>query len=194
VNFDCSPTLRLQSLPLVGRFFRDITKANFDKHVQYGDVRRSLPLRSNSVQRLYCSHVLEHLALEDFHHALAESFRVLQPHTGIFRGVLPDMERLARDYLADNSTEACTTFMRETYLGRESRPRGLKGALTTLLGNSQHLWMWDYRSLDAALRAVGFVDIRRAYYGDSAYEVYSDVESEERWVGQLGFECRKPPA
>lgn len=190
-NYDASPTLRLQRLPVFAPLAKALIKPRFSDEVRYGDIVRGLPVATSSVDFIYCSHVLEHLSLQDFRLALAEVLRILKPGA-VFRGVLPDLEADVRDYLADASTNACSTFMRTTCLGHEQRPRSLLGRLRTLVGNSHHLWMWDYKGLAAELMSAGFVDVRRAEYRDSAYSVFLTVEEEGRWVGCLGFECLKP--
>jgi hypothetical protein len=82
--------------------------------------------------------------------------------------------------------------MRETSLGLETRERGLMGMLSAWLGNSPHLWMWDFKSMLQALQDAGFVDIRRAAFGDAYDPIFTNVEQEVRWRGCLGFDCRKP--
>jgi SAM-dependent methyltransferase len=190
VNYDSSPTLRLQRLPLIGSFAKSFVKPRFPDLVTYGNISKGLPEPSASADFVYCSHVLEHLSLADFRLALAEVFRILKPG-GIFRGVLPDLESEVRAYLADDSVDACSRFMRSSSLGQEQRPSGLVGRLRSLIGNSQHLWMWDYKGIAAELEHTGFVEIRHAEYGDSRYPEFETVEDPDRWVNCLGFECRK---
>jgi hypothetical protein len=81
--------------------------------------------------------------------------------------------------------------MQVTALGQESRGRGVKSFLRDWLGNSRHLWMWDFRGLSQELARAGFKDIRRASFGDNAHEAFRSVEQRDRWDGCLGFECRK---
>lgn len=190
VNFDASPTLRLQRMPLLGKA---ITRGRsiFPDNVAYGDVVKGLPLRDASCRRVYCSHVLEHLSLIDFRKALRETLRVLKPG-GVFRGVLPDLEAFARVYVADGTPAAALTFMQDTLLGMRERPRGLRGLAAMALGNSHHLWMWDYKAMVVELMQAGFVDIRRASFGDSGVRAFEAVENRGRWDGCLGFQCRKP--
>ncbi|WPL19413.1 hypothetical protein Thiowin_04534 [Thiorhodovibrio winogradskyi] len=52
--------------------------------------------------------------------------------------------------------------------------------------------MWDYKGLSAELSQAGYVNIRRAMFGDSRYEEFKAVEEPGRWEGCLGFECEKP--
>ena len=99
-NFDSSPTLRLQRLPLVGVALKS-SEVVFPANVELGDVIKGLPVRTGSCQGVYCSHVLEHLALNDFRKALGETYRILASG-GIFRLVVPDLERQVRNYLDDD--------------------------------------------------------------------------------------------
>ena len=78
VNFDASPTLRLQRLPLVGALFRRGSTV-FPAGVRYGDIVKGLSLADDSVDGIYASHVLEHLSLADFARALRNTIRLLRP-------------------------------------------------------------------------------------------------------------------
>lgn len=190
-NLDASPVLRMQRLPLVGGVLRRLVPPEFSPRVDHGDVTRGLPLADGAADIVYTSHMLEHLSLRDFDVALREIHRVLAPG-GLFRSVLPDLEFEARRYLASNAPDRASDFMRATILGVEQRERGPVAALRGWLGNSAHLWMWDFVSVADHLARAGFVEIRRASFGDSAEQAFSDVENPERWQDCLGFECRKP--
>jgi SAM-dependent methyltransferase len=189
-NFDASPTLRFERLPLVGRLYAK-NRTRFPENVEYGDIVRGLPVPPSSCEGVYCSHVLEHLALTDFRLALRNTWRILVPG-GLFRMVLPDLEQSVKAYSADPTEAAAPAFMQETGLGVESRATGLGGLLASWLGNSRHLWMWDFKSIEPELRASGFVAIRRASFGDGSEPAFREVEDEERWNGCLGVECRRP--
>lgn len=189
-NFDASPRLRFERLPLPG-FLYGRYKFLFPRNAEYGDIVKGLPVSPESCAGIYCSHVLEHLSLEDATTALQHTFHYLRPG-GIFRLVLPDLEYLIKQYLSAHSKDAATSFMKETGLGYEHRPRSLKAFIASWLGHSQHRWMWDFRAMESALRDVGFVEIRRAFPGDSADPMFEMVESRERWENCLGAECRKP--
>jgi len=188
LSFDCSPTLRMQRLPLAGSLFQAVATTKFPERVRYGDIVGGLPVASESARAVYCSHVLEHLALDDFRTALANTLKILRPG-GIFRMVLPDLRQIATQYLRDTGPEASIEFMRETRLGVEHRPRGLVSFVRGWLGNSEHLWMWDYESLSTALVAAGFREPRRAWINDSDDPQFAAVESPHRWENALGIEC-----
>lgn len=189
INFDASPTLQAERLPLVGKLFRP--RPLFPKNVLFGDVTARLPLAEQSCAGVYSSHVLEHLALEDLRKSLREVFRILMPG-GLFRSVLPDLRSEAVRYLASESPHAATNFMEGTSLGVRRRPKSLLDVARAIFGNSGHLWMWDFPSISEELRRAGFVEIRLAHFGDSGDVMFADVEEEARWKGCFGFECRRP--
>jgi SAM-dependent methyltransferase len=189
-NFDASPTLRLQKLPIFGSLVPAGEFGRFPANINYGDVVKGLPIPDDSVKLLYCSHVLEHLTLLELRQALQNCYRHLETG-GIFRFVLPDLEFMSQQYVKSNDPDAALEFMRVTWMGIENRQRNLRGFLKEWLGGSQHLWMWDYKSLSRELSAVGFQDIRRAQVGDSGILEFSDVEDPQRWQNELGIQCHK---
>lgn len=188
-NFDVSPTLRLRRIPVVGRLTGRFGP-NWPPNVRYGDIVRGLPVPPESCSGVYCSHVLEHLAYEDVGTALKNTLSYLHPG-GRFRFVLPDLEHLARVYVAANEPDAAHQFMEAGSLGQRTRPRGPVAFLRDWLGNSRHLWMWDFKAMAKQLADAGFVDVRRATMGDSADARFRDVEDVERWRDCLGIECRR---
>ena len=188
-NFDASPTLRFERIPLLGRLIKK-NKTRFPQNVEYGDIIYGLPVVENSCKVVYCSHVLEHLSLEDFRRAVRNTYKILEPG-GTFRFVVPDMEYYIQEYINDPSYERANNFMKNTRLGKEKRNRSLKQFFFEWLGNSQHLWMWDYKSLKYELEQADFVEVRRAQFADSTEPMFKKVEFWERWENCLGIECKK---
>ena len=187
VNFDASPTLRLQKIPVLGRF----SKVRFPASARFGDIRLGLPIAPASADAVYCSHVLEHLALDDLRLALKNTAAILRPG-GVFRLVLPNLKISAQEYIQSTQPDAAIRFMEATLLGRKTRPRGLSGLLRSWLGNSEHLWMWDFDSLSMELTKAGFGSIRPAVAGDSGDAMFDKVEDAGRWNGALGIQCLRP--
>ena len=191
LNYDASPTLRIQRTPVLNVLIKP--KPLFPKNVQYGDIIKGLPVEDNELDGIYCSHVLEHLSLEDLRIALRNTYKVLKPG-GIFRLVLPDLEYCAHRYLDElaggDATAAMNFIEHYTMLGIVHRPRGLRGMVRSFLGNSHHLWLWDYASLSAELTAAGFRDIRRCAYHDGPEAFYA-VEDPGRFNDCLAIESFK---
>ena len=194
-NFDASPTLRTQRLPLLGGVFRSSLFSNkgfliFPINVEYGDIVRGLPVEPSTCTAIYASHILEHLALADFRVALRNTLSYLK-QDGTFRLVVPDLRFLAERYLNSKDPQAALQFMDDSKLGFKERAHGPIMKLRSLLGNSAHLWMWDYDSLELELKDAGFREIRRVQFGDSQDPKFSEVEHPERWQDCLGIECRR---
>lgn len=76
-NFDASPTLRFERLPLIGQLYTK-NQTRFPENVEYGDIVKGLPINLESCKGVYCSHVLEHLSLDGFRIALRNTFQILQ--------------------------------------------------------------------------------------------------------------------
>jgi predicted SAM-dependent methyltransferase len=190
LNFDASPAMRLQRLPIIGNLVPSGQFGRYPENVCYGNIVDGLPISDESVEFLYCSHVLEHISLSELRSALAHCYRHLQPG-GIFRLVVPDLATMAKAYIEANTAESAHEFMRITLLGKESRHRDFLSFIKDWLANSHHLWMYDYNSLSTELSKAGFQNIRRAEFGDSGIEVFNDVENLERWTSELGIQCQK---
>lgn len=190
LNYDSSPRLFLQRLPVVGRWMPKGPFGAFPMQVRYGDIVKGLPLREGSVRLLYCSHVLEHLSLQDLRRALQNSHRLLATN-GVFRLVLPDLEFMVTEYITSRASTRGQTFIRATLMGMEERARGVKGVIESLLGNTRHLWLWDYAGLAEELQRAGFRNIRRVSFGDCRSVEFAAVEDPDRWLNALGIEAHK---
>lgn len=192
LNFDAGPAFWLQSrLPFIWPLLKKRGFPDYPKNIEYADVIKGLPVEAQSARAVYCSHVLEHLSLDELRKVLRNVFQYLC-HGGTFRLVVPDLEQLIKTYVADPDAGAASRFMQESFLGEASVTRGIKSMPTALFGRSRHLWMWDYKGMEQELMAVGFTDIRRAQFGDSPDPYFALVESEGRWKDCLGIECKRP--
>lgn len=199
LSFDASPTLRVQKLPLVGEALAKLSgnAETFPDALLYGDIVEGLPVQAGSVSGLYASHVLEHLSLEDMRTALRNSFTALASG-GVFRLIVPDLFERARRYVAEasaNDPQAAHRFLTRTYLGKEARAKNPAGRVREMLGNSAHLWMWDYPAMEAELLAAGFVAIRRAKIGDSGDAMFDRIEDKSRFfdgdIEEVAVHCSK---
>jgi predicted SAM-dependent methyltransferase len=155
---------------------------SMDDNLVVHDLRKGIPAADNSVDAVYHSHTQEHIDREVIPAFFAEILRVLRPG-GVHRIVVPDLEALARDYLA--SLESCRDGHDETVYSiigqsvrREafgtSRQAPLRRRLENLVlgdarkrGETQQ-WMWDRCNLRQALEEAGFVGAKQvdAYTSD----------------------------
>lgn len=189
MNFDSSPTLRIERLPLIGPAVSTLIVRNgkqFPKEVVYGNIVKGLPLPDGSAAACYASHVLEHLSLEDMRVALVNTARLLRPG-GVFRMIVPDLLERAKRYVVaagEGDALASHTFFQSSYLGLAKRPSNILQHARLALGGSQHLWMWDEHSLSQELANAGFTSIRRCEFGDSEDTMFAKVEEKSRFFDE----------
>jgi len=194
INFDISPTLRVQKTPVVGSLLKGRLNTTFAPNVRHGDIVKGLPVADNSCDGVYCSHILDNLSLEDLPLALKNSYKILKKG-GIFRCVIPDLEYEARTYIQNldrGDKSASIKFLHDTQLGFVKRPRGFTGMMLSLFSNRRHLWMWDAHSLGEQLKLAGFQEIRPCKRHDSQDEMFKLVENDAgRFSNAVAFECIK---
>lgn len=112
------------------------------------DLKYGLPFDDASVDFVYSSHFLEHLFRQDARRLLTESLRVLKPG-GVVRVVVPDLAYAVSLYERGRSEEMLTQYFfvsdDDSYYAR-------------------HKFMYDFDSLSALLREVGFKVPRKCGY------------------------------
>jgi hypothetical protein len=188
-NFDASLTLKWERTPLVGRLYTKNSQ-RFPSNVRWGDIVRGLPIASESCRGIYASHVLEHLALDDFHKALDNTRTYLVPG-GIFRLVVPSLEWAAKEYvrrLESGQANANAFFLQETRLGSQAGVRNPLAFVHRWLNTSSHLWMWDHLSITQALEFHGFKRVRPCQFGDCEDSMFALVEDRSRFENAVCVE------
>jgi predicted SAM-dependent methyltransferase len=192
LNFDASPTLRIQKNIFLKYFIAGLQDTKFPDNVKYGDIIKGLPVKPGTCDAVYCSHVLEHLSLSDFRKALTNTYNILKPG-GAFRLVMPDLHAMAEEYIKNkiNNTSASIDFIKNTGMGLEFRARGFKTFIKSFFGNSRHLWLWDYESTIAELEKTGFKNIRKCKFNDSSVAEFKLVEDEGRFSNAIALEITR---
>jgi hypothetical protein len=189
INYDSSPTLYFERLPLVGKLYTK-NKDRFPMNVLYGDIVKGLPVPIEYYRGIYASHVLEHLTLNDFSIAIQNTHKIMRSG-GIFRLVVPDMQFIAEKYVKSKSINAVHTLMRDASLGCERKGNGFIQKIFYAFGNSAHLWMWDFKSIQFELQNAGFVNIRKCNFGDCDDKMFKFVEDESRFMNALAVEAMR---
>jgi predicted SAM-dependent methyltransferase len=198
VNFDASPRLRLQRLPLLKYFARLAAPRAFPANVRWGDICRGLPVADAAAAGVYCSHVLEHLPRSEVSAAVSQTRRILMPG-GRFRLVVPDLQWRAQHYVAAaqrGDPLAADQFFDSCMLGIKYRERGIVALLQRCYGLSAHLWMYDFCALKTLLENAGFARVRKCELGDSEDPMFALVEDKVRFSeggeSELAIEATKP--
>lgn len=194
INFDVSPTLRIQKIPVIGAIIKNKLNTIFPANVRFGNIIKGFPINEGTCDGVYCSHTLEHLSLQDFRIALKNTFKILKTG-GIFRCIVPDLELAAKQYLqsleSGNNLASINFMGNSTLIGTEMRPHSLKGFISSYFGNSNHLWMWDSKSLSEELKNAGFTNIRLCKFNDCEDIMFKYVEDDSRFENAVAIECRK---
>ena len=185
-NVDWSIHARLRRNP-VGRRLAPLVLKDERRRLFLGmddvlvhDLKKGIPASDASVDAVYHSPVLEHLARGAVPAFLNEVRRVLRPG-GVHRIVVPDLEGYAREYLS-SLERACrkpqaralhdTTvsrmilqMVRREAAGTSEQAPLQRRVENLLLGDARkrgetHMWMWDRVNLPEALEAAAFKDVQ----------------------------------
>jgi hypothetical protein len=198
LNYDASPRLRIEKLPIVGSLMRAAGKGLFPRNVRYGDIVAGLPHAPASATGIYCSHVLEHLDRKSVTIALANTFALLRPG-GVFRCVVPDLLWRARRLVVEveaGCADAADRFMRSSFLGEDAPVKTQAECLRAVYGNTAHRWMYDYGLMANLLQTAGFSGIRRCRFGDAADPMFALVEDRGRFhdgdYDEVAIEASRP--
>ena len=136
------------------------------KKVIRHDVTKGLPFESESVDVIYCSHLLEHLTYNKARKVCQEAYRVLKKN-GIIRVVVPDLKRVTqayvegdRNFFGDSEKPIADLFLESLRLeGLRERP------IIEKILYSLHKYMYDAESLTFLLKLAGFSIIRECNFG-----------------------------
>jgi predicted SAM-dependent methyltransferase len=197
LSFDSSPTLYIQRLPIIGSLLKNKLNCIFDDEILFGDIVKGLPLPKNSVDVVFSSHVLEHLALVDFFKAIENVKKILKTG-GVFRLIVPNFRFEVETYLKDyeqisSGGDASIKFTKRNCIGKIKRSKNFIDICSEYFGNSAHLWLWDDKSLYKVLNDNGFGCVESFQMGEP-YKNYSLINLPERshqFEGAVAFQCIK---
>lgn len=133
------------------------------------NLARGIPLPTASVRLLFCSHLLEHLFYpSEAHTLLRDCYRVLAPG-GRIRLIVPDAELCLRAYAQGDG--AFFESRRRQWDGWPQSRTALEDTLPYLGAfpdagalYETHRYGYDFETLRAALRRVGFTVVERSHY------------------------------
>ena len=190
-NYDCTPTSRVEKIPIIGKFI-NINDRRFPKEVLYGNIVKGPLTDPEQAENIYCSHVLEHLPLESTKKALV-NIQVMLKKNGTFRLIVPSLENRVKKYQNDHDAHQ---FIESIGMGKKTEERSIIGKLRNIFGNTSHCWMYDDKSMLMELKKANFTNIRKCQFGDSNISVFSEVEEESRFYlddedPEVAFQCSK---
>jgi predicted SAM-dependent methyltransferase len=146
------------------------------------DLRARIPLADASCRLIYTEHVLEHIDRQFMPAVLTELRRVLAPG-GRLRIVVPDCEKFAAAY-ARNDREWFRAAVRDC--------GSFGDGLNDIFRNHFHRFIYDFQTLEWALRSAGFVSIQRSEHRASDIpELRVDQDEPSRVISNLYVEASR---
>jgi SAM-dependent methyltransferase len=127
------------------------------------DIRRTFPLDDDSVDYIYCSHVLEHFEKSEAARILKDCLRVLK-NTGVIRIVVPDLKKMVELYGRNSDADK---FSKLVWGFDDGNLQKSKLDNIRRLFIREHKWAYDIKSMADLLKLVGFKDVRVSEHGKS---------------------------
>lgn len=178
INIDNSPSVVLAKIPLLkttlfrlGLISRSTYETEWSTNIVWQDVTKGLSYAEASIDKIYSSHMLEHMDRASGERVIRECYRLLKPG-GVFRLVVPDLAFHAQRYLehvheANSSRDAHDDFLWNVY-GGYLVPRR-KGAY--------HRYMYDWPTLRTLLQAAGFRHLVKQNHRSSIDPELAELDS-----------------
>lgn len=131
-----------------------------------------LPYPDNSVDAIFCSHVLEHMPVDDARRLITACYRVLRPE-GLLRLVVPDCQKFAEEWL--KGCDAIFTenrFLTPHFSSFTHCFQEMGGNASSLNEPSiiQHYHFWDHWTLAWLLVRCGFGNVWASKFSESRLE------------------------
>ena len=177
INMGCGPRN-------FGKDWIHIDGGNYE-HLDYSDIRDLSQLRTNSVELIYASHVIEYFDRLEVVDLLSEWKRVLKPY-GVLRLAVPNFAVLSELYLSGK-------IKLENTLGP------LYGRM--IMGDKviYHKTTYDFSSLKNLLQEIGFYNVmpynwretEHAQFDDHSQAYFPHMDKTNGILISLNVECIK---
>lgn len=131
------------------------------------DLRRPLPVATDSVDLIYSEHFIEHVSHEHGLRLLSECHRVLRPG-GVIRISTPDLTKLIAEYMAGRTEE---------WADMDWHPQSPCVMLNEGLRLWGHQFVYDEQELVSSLVHTGFTVVERKAWRESGVKGLSGLES-----------------
>lgn len=173
-----------------GRLYQQAQGAEI-VHVLNHDLAQGIPGRDGSLEVIYLCHFLEHLPYPAALGLLRQAHARLKPG-GRLRVLVPDLE-LWIDRYHKNDTSFFDAYRRQI-LGDDRAAYPTRATIfMAMLTGFGHQWAYDYKTLYGILRGIGFAEIRKTLFQESALPEIRAIEpyTPLRGMESLCVECVK---
>jgi len=176
INIDNSKAVLLAKFPKVKKLLfqmRLISRKKLEHDwagVRWMDASRRLPFASESVDKIYCSHFLEHIPHDKGVSLLKECYRVLKK-VGIMRLVVPDLFWYAERYVSETRRIQKDSMLPDDRTVHDKFLDTVYGAyLNKKRYGANHCYMYDLPTLVSILKKIGFEKVRKCRYQEGEDE------------------------
>jgi len=139
----------------------------------YWDLRKGIPFPNVSIQKIYSSHLFEHLSFEEGQELLAECLRVLVPG-GSFSICVPNAKLYIEAYLKGDRLDSSKFFSYQPAYNDISRIDYVN--YVAYMGG-EHKYMFDEENLVAILKKAGFRNVHLRSFNASIDKQEREFES-----------------
>jgi len=127
------------------------------KNILFINLRNQFPFADNSLDFVYSSHFIEHIQTYEVIALFKQCYRALKPG-GIMRIATPDLEVIARQYLADSDPINRVEVINDHFWGlveHTNTAPSLHERILTWFARG-HQWMYNYEYFKKILILAGF--------------------------------------
>jgi len=142
------------------------------------DASKPFPFETDSVDRIYSEHMIEHVDFAAGQAMLRECFRVLKPG-GRFRIATPDFDifvGLVNGPLGDDARRYVSTSNRRNGGVPENEVNDPIYAVNRMFSGHGHRFLYSEKLVQQCLSGLGFENVTRFNVGESADPEFNDIE------------------
>lgn len=159
-----------------------------ENDIRWAAANKHIPEAESSLDVVYTSHMVEHLHGVDVLNFLSETLRILRPG-GILRVAVPDLRYHVNRYLESQDAD---DFISSIYMS-SPKIEGVRARVRSMIvGERQHVWMYDGASMCRLLTNFGFVGAKVMAAGQTTIRDPGPLNLSERAPESVFVEARKP--
>lgn len=158
------------------------------KNILWANATKRIPEENTSVDVVYSSHMIEHVEKEDAEIFFKEARRILKSG-GIIRIAVPDIKYHVENYRKDGDADK---FIEGTHLTRKKPKTIIAKIKYLIIGDRNHQWMYDGKSLCKLLSSAGFQEPKVMEAGSTNIAEPGTLDLKERSPESVFVEAINP--
>ena len=155
------------------------------------NIQKKLPLKDESVNYIYCSHVLEHFEPWEALGVLKECKRIMKTG-GVLRIVTPDIRKLIDIYLNSGNNARAARLLCNMWWGfdKDRQPTSFLEKLSRRF-TRENLWNYDEEEMTALIKSAGFNHVSLVSVGKGEVPDIDRLDSPKMANTSLYVEVKK---